>query len=65
VFVQIKTNAWPPTKPIIDFMKHKRDIKVISVNVFKKKSRWDIKVREYYTSNIFNNNNIKGNYVDK
>ena len=60
VFIQIKTNSWPPTKPITDFMRYKKNIKVISINVFKKKNRWDIKVREY-----FNNNDIKDNYNDK
>lgn len=65
VFIQIKTNSWPPTKPIIDFMRYKKNIKAVSINVFKVKGRWDVKIREYYTSTIFNNNNIKAYNVDK
>ena len=45
VFVQIKTNAWPPTKPILEFLLHKMNLKVLAINVFKKGSRWDVKVR--------------------
>ena len=36
VFIQIKTNAWPPMQPIYDFMRRKHDIKVLCINVFKK-----------------------------
>ena len=62
VFIQIKTNAWPPTQPIFDFMRRKHDIKVLCINVFKKKSRWDVKIRAYCMTQIykyFNSNNKK------
>jgi len=45
VLIQIKTNAWPPTKPILEFLLHKMNLKVLAINVFKVGSRWDVKVR--------------------
>jgi len=41
-FIQIKTNAWPPTKPINDFCKQHK-LKAISVNVRKN----DVQHRHY------------------
>jgi len=46
ILIQIKTNAWPPKKPILDFLVDKKNIKVLAINVFRKKGRWDVKVRD-------------------
>ena len=46
VLIQIKTNAWPPNKPILDFIADKKNVKVLAINVFKVGSRWDVKVRD-------------------
>ena len=62
VLIQIKTNAWPPSQPIFDFMRDKNNIKVLCINVFRKEGRWDVKVRAYCMTQIhkyFNKNNIK------
>ena len=62
VLIQIKTNAWPPSQPIFDFMRDKKNIKVLCINVYKVKSRWDVKVRAYCMTQIhkyFNKNDIK------
>jgi hypothetical protein len=52
VFIQIKTNAWATEEPIFDFMRYKKNIKVLSINVYKKKGRWDVKVRAYCMTQI-------------
>ena len=62
VFIQIKTNAWATEQPIFDFMRDKKNMKVLSINVYKKKGRWDVKVRAYCMTQIyeyFNMNDIK------
>ena len=62
VLIQIKTNAWPPSQPIFDFMRDKNNMKVLCINVFRKEGRWDVKVRAYCMTQIhkyFNKNNIK------
>jgi len=62
VFIQIKTNAWATEDPIFEFMRDKNNIKVLSINVYKKKGRWDVKVRAYCMRDIheyFNMNDIK------
>jgi len=62
VFIQIKTNAWPPNQPIFDFMRDKKNIKVLCINVYKVKSRWDVKVRAFCLTQVaeyFNKDNIK------
>jgi len=46
VLIQIKTNAWPPKQPILDFLIDKKNLKVLAINVFKKGSRWEVKVRD-------------------
>ena len=62
VLIHIKTNAWPPSQPIFDFMRDKNNMKVLCINVFRKEGRWDVKVRAYCMTQIqkyFNKNDIK------
>lgn len=47
-WVQIKTNAWAPETPILDWLKDKRNMAAICINVIHKKRKRDIvKVRHY------------------
>jgi len=46
VYIQIKTNAWPPKDPILEFKKGKQNIIVLCINVFKKNNKWDVKTRQ-------------------
>ena len=47
VFIQIKTNAWAAKTPITDFIKDKKNMNVLSINVNLKKGRWNVDVRTY------------------
>lgn len=45
-FIQIKTNNFPPEKPINDFtLQHK--VKAVAVNVTNKSGRWEVLIRNY------------------
>jgi len=47
VFLQIKTNSWAKDKPLEDFVKSHKNIKIISINVKGEKNKWNIYFREY------------------
>jgi len=49
IFFQIKTNAWPDKKPIIDFLSSKQTYAfyVIAINVHKTKKGWRTDIRKW------------------
>ena len=49
VLIQIKTNAWAKEKPIKDFLKDKKHLITLSLNVNRHKNIWSVSVREYKT----------------
>jgi len=48
-FLQIKTNAWPPEKPITDFISNKNGFTVLALNVKHVKKRWVVLTRHWKT----------------
>ena len=50
ILIQIKTNAWAAKKPIIDWLKHKKNLIVLVINVKRKSKRtWEVLTRQYET----------------
>jgi len=47
VMLQIKTNAWAKEKPLKQFAKDHKNIKVLSINVKGEKGKWNVYTREY------------------
>ena len=48
VFIQIKTNAWAPEKPLISFANTHKSVRVMSINVKQnKEKKWEVLYREY------------------
>ena len=47
VLIQIKTNAWASAKSINDWLKDKKNLIVLVINVKGKGKKWDILVRKY------------------
>ena len=49
-FIQIKTNAWASKQPILDFLKTRRNLIVLVINVRKTKGKkWEVLIRKYET----------------
>ncbi len=46
-FLQIKTNAWAKEKPLKQFAKDHKNIKVLSINVKGEKNKWNVYTKEY------------------
>ena len=50
ILLQIKTNAWASKQPILDFLKTRRNLIVLVINVRKTKGkRWEVLIRKYET----------------
>ena len=49
VLIQIKTNAWASEKNIKDFLRDKKNVIVLVLNVSRRESKWGVRVREYKT----------------
>ena len=49
VLIQIKTNAWASEKNIKDFLRDKKNVIVLVLNVNRRESKWGVHVREYKT----------------
>lgn len=47
IFFQVKTNAWPSTEELNDFVSKYPELRIIALNVRKKKNSWEVFSREY------------------
>lgn len=47
VFLQIKTNSWAKDRPLEDFVKAHKNVKILSINVRGIKNKWDVLFREH------------------
>lgn len=46
-FLQMKTNAWPKVKPLLDFIKNTKNIQILVLNVTNKSGSWIVHKRFY------------------
>ena len=47
ILLQIKTNAWAKAKPLEDFVKTHKNIRVLSMNVKGENGKWNVYTRKY------------------
>jgi hypothetical protein len=47
ILLQKKTNAWAKAKPLEDFVKSHKNIKVLSINVKEENKKWNVYIRKY------------------
>ena len=50
ILIQIKTNAWAQAQPIKDFLKDKKNLIALALNVKGSGKKWEVLVRQYDTN---------------